>query len=123
MRTPQEIKELISNRLQQMKISANKMLLDCGYNTSLLTDMKRGQMPSADKIAAIASYLGVSTDYLLGNKISAPSANAEETQNMIKLFVETGVLPANYSNDDLKRIADFVVDSKAILDKLKGNNK
>ena len=44
------------------------MLIACGYNTSLVNDLKKGQMPSADKIANISKYLGVSTDYLMGNE-------------------------------------------------------
>jgi len=67
MRTPQEIRDSILDLLKKQNTSVNKMLTECGYNTSLVTDLKKGQMPAADKVASIAKYLGVSTDYLLGN--------------------------------------------------------
>jgi len=67
MRTPLELRDVILNLLNQRNTSANKMLVECGFNKSLINDLKKGQMPSADKIAGIAKYLGVSTDFLLGN--------------------------------------------------------
>ena len=67
MKTPMDIRDNILDLLKKRNISAHKMLVDCGYNTSLINDLKRGQMPSADKIAGMASYLGVSTDFIMGN--------------------------------------------------------
>lgn len=78
MRTPQEIRDNILDLLKKRNVSVNKMLIDCGYNTSLVNDMKKGQMPSADKISNIAKYIGVSTDYLLGNENSDLNLNSEE---------------------------------------------
>ena len=78
MRTPQEIRENILVLLKQRRVSVNKMLIDCGYNTSLVNDLKKGQMPSADKISNIAKYIGVSTDYLLGNENGGSNINSEE---------------------------------------------
>ena len=68
MKTPQEIRNNILDLLKGKNSTVNKMLVECGYNTSLVNDLKKGQMPSADKIANIAKYLGVSTDCLLGNE-------------------------------------------------------
>ena len=68
MRTPQELRDNILDLLKKQNTTVNKMLLECGYNTSLVNDLKKGQMPSADKIVNIATYLGVSTDYLMGNE-------------------------------------------------------
>jgi len=68
MNTPQEIREIILYFLDRKNRTTHRMLLDCGYNTSLVNDLKKGQMPSADKIATIANYLGVSIDYLIGNE-------------------------------------------------------
>ena len=69
MRTPQEIREIVVDLLKQKNTSVHKMLGECGYNKSLVNDLSKGQMPSADKIAGIAKYLGVSSDNLLGNQV------------------------------------------------------
>ena len=66
MRTPQELREIILRLLDEQGTNAHQMLIKCEYNTSLVNDLKKGQMPSADKIATIAKFLGVTTDYLLG---------------------------------------------------------
>ena len=78
MKTPQEIREDIIKLLKQRKISVNRMLLDCGYNTSLVNDLRKGQMPSADKISNIAKYIGVTSEYLLGNENEDAKLNSEE---------------------------------------------
>ena len=66
--TPQEVALTISELIKNKQISANKMLQDCGMQRSALSFMKTGSMPSADKLAKIASYLGVSIEYLLTTK-------------------------------------------------------
>ena len=73
MRTPQELRETILELLAERKSNTHRMLKECGYNTSLVNDLKKGQMPSADKIAHIAAYLGVSSDYLLIKEQNSPS--------------------------------------------------
>jgi len=80
MRTPQEIRDIILDLLKKRSLSVNKMLVECGYNTSLVNDLKKGQMPSADKIAGIAKYLGVSSDYLINGETLEfdPFASEEE---------------------------------------------
>ncbi|KAI4453080.1 triosephosphate isomerase [Holotrichia oblita] len=42
------------------------MLEDCELSSNLLSHIEKGSMPSADKLSKIATYLGFSSDYLLG---------------------------------------------------------
>jgi len=62
--------EVLLNRIfelaQQRKVSVNKMLKESGLTKSLIDNMKRNQIPSVDKILALAEYFSVSVDYLLG---------------------------------------------------------
>lgn len=51
----------------QKHISINQMLKDCELNKSVIDNLKKGSVPSVDKINKIASYFNVSTDYLLNN--------------------------------------------------------
>jgi len=66
MRNAQEIAVLIKTELKNRKTTVAKMLLDAGVDKSALDNMQKGSMPSADKLAKIAQYLGVSSEYLLG---------------------------------------------------------
>lgn len=53
--------------LDKKGITAYKMAKDIGMSTARLSNWKQGKStPSAEAIAQIADYLGVSTDYLLG---------------------------------------------------------
>ena len=83
MYPPQKIREIIIDILEQKSTSVHKMLIDCGYNTSLVNDLKKGQMPSADKMVTIANYLDVSVDYILGNEKKEKSLkNNYDTQKI-----------------------------------------
>lgn len=66
------------------------MLTECGYNTSLITDMKKGKIPSVDKILRIAQYLDVSVEYLMGEEeaerdvIDVSGLSEESRQDLLK---------------------------------------
>ena len=66
MRSPVQIYEFIEDILNKRGISDRQMLTDAGLKRGVLDNMKKGSMPAADKIAAIAKYLGLSVDFLLG---------------------------------------------------------
>lgn len=68
----------ISRLCDQHGISINKMLQDVGLNKSLVDNLKKGSMPSIDKITKIADYFGVTVDYLLGKSDTPnPQTTAE----------------------------------------------
>ena len=49
-----------------MGTSVNKMLLESGAGASTVDNMKKGSVPTVDKLVKIADRLETSTDYLLG---------------------------------------------------------
>lgn len=62
---------LVANKIKELlklrKISANKMLTDCGMNKNALYTMQSsGYLPRLEAVARIADYLDCSVDYLLG---------------------------------------------------------
>jgi len=65
-----DLSEVIAKNIEtlvsQAGISMNRFLKDNGFNTSFFNDIKKGAIPSAQKIVKIADYFGVSTDSLLG---------------------------------------------------------
>ena len=53
--------------VKSRNISLSKMADELGFHNSFFADIKRrNTMPPAEKLVAIAQYLNVSTDYLLG---------------------------------------------------------
>ena len=51
---------------QNQGLSKNKPLQNANLSKGLFDRIKQGQVPSIDKIQAIAEYLNCSVDYLLG---------------------------------------------------------
>lgn len=105
MRSPVQIYEFIESILVKKGISDRQMMQDSGLKRGVLDNMKKGSMPSADKLAAIADYLGVSVDNLLGR--SEPLRPAPESEWMRVLN--------QMSDEDLKKMesyAAFLVSEK-----------
>ena len=75
MRTPQESAILIESLLKSAGSNTKRMLEECNLKGRVISNMKSGSMPGADKLAKIALYLGVSSDYLVGieKEASTPS--------------------------------------------------
>lgn len=51
---------------------------ESGAGVALLQNLKRGSMPSIDKIAALAAYLGVTLNDLVGEDIITSSRGPEQ---------------------------------------------
>lgn len=90
----QIIEERIMSIAKELGLSKNKLLINAKLNKSVFDNMKKGQIPSVDKIHIIADYLDCSVDYLLGrtdvvevNQKAKPLSIAErfEKANNIKV--------------------------------------
>lgn len=53
------------------------MLKECGLKPTVVDNLKKGSIPSVDKVCAIAEYFNVTTDYLLGLD-TEPNRNPKE---------------------------------------------
>lgn len=62
--------QLLENRIMSIAkpkgLSKNKLLINANLGKSVFDNMKRGRIPSVDKIHILADYLDCSVDYLLG---------------------------------------------------------
>ncbi len=80
-------------------ISIRKAEIEAGLARGSLNNIKNGSMPSVDKVAALADYLGCSIDYLVGReKIIAPV----ETDKS-----ELAAVLKELSKRDIEKLIDF----------------
>ncbi len=56
----------IEELCKQRKMSVKSALEDCGLTRNVVDNMKKGSVPSIDKIFTLSNYFDVSVDYLLG---------------------------------------------------------
>lgn len=94
---PNEIYKIVEKECKKKKISQQKLLSDIGLAKSTLDNMKKGSMPSVDKVSAIAEYLGVPIEYLLGR--SEPLRPASESEWLSVLD--------QMSDEDLKSMKSY----------------
>lgn len=62
----QKVKMLCIER----NLKPSNVCVECGLGSSFLPDIKRGRVPSVDKVEKLAAYLGVTTSELLGEEIA-----------------------------------------------------
>lgn len=80
--------ERIEALLRERGISGSRMSADLGMSRSFMTELRKGRAKgvSAENAARIAEYLGVSTDYLLGNaEREEPEGDAELAEYLEEL--------------------------------------
>ena len=80
-------------------ISQRQMLVDCGLSRGVMENMKKGSMPSVDKIALLADYFGCSIDQIVGRETKIapiPADRSELAENMKDL-----------SKDELVKLIEF----------------
>ena len=70
--------EKIKNLCDKNNISINKLLQNCESGKSLVDNMKKGSIPTVDKIIKIADYFDVSIDYLVGRSNNPKSHKTQE---------------------------------------------
>lgn len=77
--------EVIDMKLKEKNITAKKMLSDLNYSHSLITQWRNGNVPSIDKIIAVAEYLNVPVSYLLG-EVQAFELLSDDEQNFLENY-------------------------------------
>lgn len=97
---------------KSQNITVKKLLEDCRVSRNFIYDLeKKGQMPSIDKLEAIADYLDCSVDYLLGNTQIKKDASVEALPSADKLTPSQQKLveyASDLTNEELQETLDFI---------------
>ena len=106
---PNEIYKIVEKECKKKKISQQKLLSDVGLSRNTLDNMKKGSMPSVDKVSAIAEYLGVPIDYLLGTEQDVKSITADIKKRFMQTTREVELYNAlvQMSDEDLKKVESY----------------
>jgi len=81
VRNAQEIGMCIEKLIKERGENVKEALTNSGVGRMLVDSLKKGSMPSADKLYLVANYLGVSTDYLL--KGEEPQSRSKNEKGMV----------------------------------------
>lgn len=111
-----KLSDVIDARLKEIGITGSKMCDDLHISRSTLTELRKGRASTlkAEKAAAIASYLGLSVEELIG-KEKAPTQEGErhvsDDDIMFALWGDSDDVDKD-DLDDVKRYAAFVRERK-----------
>lgn len=93
----------IYNNIETMRIvrgiSQRQFLSDCGLSKSFMDNLKKGSMPSVDKVSAVADYFGCSVDVIIGREKNNAPIEADKSELAASL--------KELSSDELRRLIDF----------------
>ena len=113
-----QIADLITQECKRKNIKIGEILQACNINHSFLYDIKnKNRAPSVDKLSAIADYLGVSVDCLLGRTETQNGFNNETTQtnqsiqnnnNLDEMTTELIKRFQKLSFDDKLKVFDYI---------------
>lgn len=107
--------EKITKLFEESGKSASSILKELNFSPTALSEWKRGKAkPTADALAKLADYFGVSVDYLLG-RTDAPNPPGQPSITNIDIppvLQEVGVAfhggPNSLSQEDVNEMAKFV---------------
>ena len=91
-------------------IKGGKMCTDIGMSKGILTDLKMGRQSGISTANAqkIASYFGVSVDYLLGEEDKEKQSVENELSERKKLFMQKVATMSDAQLERLEQILDLV---------------
>ena len=99
MFTAMQIYDNIETMRLVRNISQRQLLADCGLSKSFMDNLKKGSMPSVDKIAAIADYFECTIDSIVGRE-----------KNNAPIEADKGELAASLrdmSKSEISRLIEF----------------
>lgn len=99
MLTPMQIYEKIEWLSQKNGVTDRQLEKETGLKRGALGNMKKGSMPSVDKIVMIAKYFGVSVDSIIGE--------TREEKNETEQIIEE-IKKAASGDDARSRVIDLV---------------
>ena len=104
-----KLSDTIDARLKKLGIPGSKMCDDLGMSRSTLTELRKGRATTlkAEKAAAIAFYLGLTVEELLG-KEKTPINSSEQDTGLSQAFfrLKQGLEPYDLSEADV----DFLLE-------------
>ena len=106
-----DLYERITALCKQKGVTGSRMCLELGLSKSTLSDIKSGRKKGLSTANAqkIASYLGVSIEYLLGQKAEiAPTETGERFVDMSDVDIAFYGGYKELDEDDQKTIRDMV---------------
>lgn len=110
MNSVERVKAICSDR----RIPISRLERELGFSNGYIAQLRKGVFP-ADRLAMIAEYLGVTTDYLLTGEEKAPTQEGERVVSdddiMFALWGDSDDVDKD-DLDDVKRYAAFVRERK-----------
>lgn len=101
--------ERITELCKEKGVTGSRMCLDLGMSKSTMSDLKSGRKKSvtAETAQKIASYLGVSVAYLLGEETEKAPSEPELTEGELAMLQLFRQIPKDRQSEalDLLRVA------------------
>ena len=92
-----------------LRPQSNEIIEIAGVSSPAITGWKKGSAPKADVLLRIATYFGVSVDYLLGNT-DVKATNEEPNLNTVVVRGRDGSVIEKKLTDDQVKALQTIID-------------
>lgn len=117
-----KLQNVITEQCSAKGVSQNTAFNESGVGRSFYDNIKKGSVPSVDKLQALAMYFGISLDYLVGNTdypyvVTAAEMAALKKPNIIskKIAAFGGAETITVDSDALKAAIDQALKEKGLI--------
>lgn len=86
----------------------NQVTKDLGLSTATATNWKQGSVPRDVTLLQIASYFGVTVDYLLGNEKEKPVAEDELSEEVVIYHRDGKTVKKKFTKEQMRMIAQML---------------
>ena len=104
------IAQRITDLCKEKGISINQLLQETKLNKSFVDNLKKGSIPSVDKISIVAEYFGVSVDYLLGKEEKHSEPEVLPDKNVIRILGRDGRRIEKHLTDEQMQALQVLID-------------
>ncbi|UAK24371.1 S24 family peptidase [Sphingomonas nostoxanthinifaciens] len=124
---PRDIATRAAELAIQRRLTEREASIDASGKPDLIRDMRRGRMPSSDRLSALAATLGTTVDFLMGTTTSSLPANgADTTPDLERLPLDVPVygtaLGADLSvrdGEEVFEIEQTIIELTEIIDRVR----
>lgn len=88
--------------------SPNAVAKELSIASGTVTAWKNGKVPHHGTLLKLASYFGVTVDYLLGNEPASPASPASPAENMVIYHRDGKTVTKKFSKEQMEMLAKMI---------------
>ena len=100
--------EILKNLCKEKGTTPTTVVKELGLSSSSATSWKNGKVPHHGTLLKLASYFGVTVDYLLGNEKEKPADEGELSEEVVIYHRDGKTVKKKFTKEQMRMIAQML---------------